>query len=65
LDSMCNWGCRVFIHSNLMATSSPVEIFVPKKKITKIFCGKWQQIIQFKYCLHVHTCTVIPIFEFI
>lgn len=39
---MCNWGCRVFIHSNLMATSSPVEIFVPTKK--KNSCEKLKQI---------------------
>lgn len=26
---MCNCGCLVFIHSNLIATSSPVEILVP------------------------------------
>lgn len=27
---MCNCGCLVLIHSNLIATSSPVEILVPK-----------------------------------
>ena len=29
---MCNCGCLVFIHSNLMATSSPVDILMPVNK---------------------------------
>lgn len=41
---MCNWGCRVFIHSNLMATSSPVEIFVPTKKKNQNSREKLKQI---------------------
>ena len=39
LLSIWSCGCLVFTHSNLIATSSPLEISVPRMKIVFMYAG--------------------------